>query len=66
MQIFVNLLGMPGYYLCSIVKLGGSLLNQEILMYEKRNIEFMLTENKFMLKENSVTNYLQLKLKIYE
>lgn len=57
MQIFVNLLGMPGYYLCSIVKLGGSLLNQEILMYEKRNIEFMFRENDI--------NFWQLKLKIY-
>ena len=66
LQIFVNLIGTLGYCLYSIAKPGGNILNQRILIYEKRNIEFMLTENKFMLKENSVTNCLQLKLKIYE
>ena len=35
LQLFVDLLGMVKYYLSSIAKPGGSILNQRILMYEK-------------------------------
>ena len=48
---------MLGYYIYGIAKPGGNILHQ-ILMFEKRNIKFMLTEN-------NITNCWQLKLKIY-
>ena len=42
MQIFVNLLRMLEYYLHGLAKPGDKVLNQRILMYEKRHFEFML------------------------
>ena len=43
----------------SIAKVGASILNQRILMYEKRHIELLL-------RENNVANYGLLRLKIYK
>ena len=45
----ISLQGMLGYYLYSIAKLGGSILNERVFMCEK-DIEFLL-------RENNVANY---------
>ena len=50
---------MLGYYLYGTAKPGGNILNQRIFMYEKRHTEFLL-------RENNVANYWQLKLTIYK
>ena len=49
---------MIKYYLYSIAKPRDGILNQRILMHEKRHIEFIL-------RENDVKKCWQLKLKIY-
>ena len=45
--VIANMLGygMLGYYIYSIAKPGGSILNQRMLTFEKEHIEFLLREN---------------------
>ena len=50
---------MLGYYLYSIARPEVHILNQRILMYEKRQIGFML-------RENDVTNCWQVEVKLYK